>query len=699
MISNNLDLENNIKLLSFDIDNTLIDFHTFKSNFTKTWIKYAKDLDVILTYNTGRLIDDVLGLIDKGVLPKPDYIISGVGTHIYDYKKGAIVKEFNDVLDDGWNLESVESIMYSLDHPISEQPSKFQHSYKRSYFFHDASDELIESVSQRFWDADMDVNVVYSGNKFLDILPKWANKGNALEWLLRRLKLKTNQVLVAGDSGNDSAMFDLKNVNGIVVSNAHEELYNYTKHKKVYHTEKEKGGGIIEGLIYYKVLPKEASKTNNIDHSDDFFIQKELDNIALEDGDEQLALIQEGYVKAVEALKKNITPLGFSACSIKDNVAHGTDENYYSVWARDGAITVIGSLSLIHDKEIHDCQRQTLLTLLEHISRNGQIPSNVRIKDNTPDYSGVGGICSIDSGIWVIIAFYEYVNVTKDIDFLRKYIGDIKETMRWLGAHDSNNDALLEIPEAGDWTDLFGRSYNILYDEILWYRSNVCFGRMLEMLGNHEEAGEYIRWSQVIKKEIVTNFWPSTQQQLFSSVSFAEKQFTLGDTSYLIAQTTPFDFSWRCDTLGNILAFLHGTIDAEKAHQTFKFMLGVGVNDPFPVANVYPVVSPGDPDWRPYYTVNLLNLPNHYHNGGIWPFVGGFWVKFVNKLGFRDVAIAELHKLALINKEGINHEWEFTEWAHGVTGKPMGKAYQAWSAAQYISAYHDLKLNKIKTKK
>ena len=275
------------------------------------------------------------------------------------------------------------------------------------------------------------------------------------------------------------------------------------------------------------------------------------------------------------------------------------------------------------------------------------------------------GICSIDSGIWVIIAFYEYVNVTKDIEFLRKYFPDVKETMRWLAAHDSNNDALLEIPEAGDWTDLFGRSYNILYDEILWYRANVCFGRMLEMLGNNEEAGEYIRWSQVIKKEIVQNFWPSTKQQLFQSVSFAEKQFTLGDTSYLIAQTTPFDFSWRCDTLGNILAFLYGTLDSEKAHQTFKFMLGVGVNDPFPVANVYPVVSPGDPDWRPYY---------------------------VNKLGFKDMAISELHKLALINKEGINEEWEFTEWAHGTTGKPMGKAYQAWSAAQYIAACHDLKI-------
>ncbi len=681
-----------IKLLSFDIDNTLIDFHTYKSNFKTVWENY-KPNDVLLTYNTGRLIDDVLNLIDKKILPEPDFIISGVGTHIYNYNEKNVIKEFNDVLDDGWDLEQVENVIQNINHPISEQPSKFQHAYKRSYFFHDATPELVASVEQDFTDANMHINVVYSGNKFLDILPKFANKANALQWLLKKLSIKPEAVLVAGDSGNDSAMFDIKHIKGIVVANAHEELYQYTKHKQVYHTENEKGDGVIEGLIYYEVLPKEAEVSANNDHTKDFFIKQELDHIAEEDEDEKMALIKEGYAKAIEALKKNITPLGFSACSIKDNVAHGTDENYYSVWARDGAITVIGALPLIkQDKEIHKCARQTLVTLFEHISRNGQIPSNVRIKDNVPDYSGVGGICSIDSGIWVVIAFYEYVNVTKDIEFLRKYISDIKETMRWLGAHDSNNDALLEIPEAGDWTDLFGRSYNILYDEILWYRSNVCFGRLLEMLGDHEQAGEYIRWSQVIKKEILQNFWPSTQQKLFQSVSFAEKQFTLGDTSYLIAQTTPFDFSWRCDTLGNILAFLHGTIDSEKAHQTFKFMLGVGVNDPFPVANVYPVVSPGDPDWRPYYTVNLLNLPNHYHNGGIWPFVGGFWVKFVNKLGLKDIAIAELYKLALINKEGINDAWEFNEWAHGTTGKPMGKAYQAWSAAQYISACHDLKI-------
>ena len=383
-------IQTDIKFLSFDIDNTLIDFNTHKSNFPKTWKTYRPNNDTLLAYNTGRLIDDVLNLINKGVLPAPDYIISGVGTHIYDYNKKQVVKEFNQVLDEGWDLAAVEEIIQSIDHPISEQPARFQHPYKRSYYFQDASEELINNVEEVFAISEMYINVVYSGSKFLDILPKWANKGNALIWLLKKLDLKSSNVLVAGDSGNDSAMFNVKGVKGIVVANAHEELYKFTKHREVYHSESENGDGIIEGLIYYGILPEDAKIINEDSHADDYIIQQELNIIAEEDDNEKLELIREGYDKAIIALKKNITPLGFSACSIKDNVTNGTDENYHSVWARDGAITVIGSLPLIHDDEIHQCQRQTLITLFEHISRNGQIPSNVRIKDNVADYSGVG---------------------------------------------------------------------------------------------------------------------------------------------------------------------------------------------------------------------------------------------------------------------------------------------------------------------
>ena len=171
MSKNEDSIQSNIKLLSFDIDNTLIDFHTHKSNFRKIWKKYKPSEDIILTYNTGRLIDDVLNLISKGTLPEPDYIIAGVGTLIYDYNNKSTVKEFNDILEDGWNLESVENIIQNIDHPISEQPIRFQHAYKRSYFFYNATPELIESIEKDFTKSNMHINVVYSGEQYLDILP------------------------------------------------------------------------------------------------------------------------------------------------------------------------------------------------------------------------------------------------------------------------------------------------------------------------------------------------------------------------------------------------------------------------------------------------------------------------------------------------------------------------------------------------
>ncbi len=683
-----------IKLLSFDIDNTLIDLKTLGGRFTPIWNKYQCQNGLILTYNSGRLYKDILKLISKKILPEPAYIIGGVGTHIYDFDNHSVIKEFDEILDEGWDLSLVEDTIENLNFPISKQPRKYQHSYKRSYFLEGASSMDIQEIERIFGETTLDVNIVYSGDQYLDILPKWANKGNSLQWLLRSIGLKTTDVLVAGDSGNDAAMFRLKGVNGIAVSNAREELYKFTKYQQVYHAERAKDEGVVEGLVHYGVLPQEALDEISKQEipSEEFFIQQQTDHPIIEQEDEKIALIREGYDHAIKALKKNISPLGFLACPTEDNVSSGTDENYHSVWARDGAITIIGALPLLGDDEIHGCIRQTFETLLQNISVNGQIPSNIRLSDGSPDYSGVGGICSIDSGLWVIIACYEYIRKTRDFDFLHEHFDDLQRAMNWLSAQDGNNDALLEIPEAGDWTDLFGRSYHVLYDEILWYRTNVCFGRLLEMMGQYDAAGDYIRWSQVIKKEILDNFWPTTQQKLSQSVSFAEQQFSLGDTKYLVAQITPFDFSWRCDSYGNILAFLYDVIDSEKAHLALRFMLGVGMNEPFPISNVYPVVSPGDPDWRAYYTVNLLNLPDHYHNGGIWPFVGAFWVMFIDKLGQRDMALSELYKLALLNQKGISQEWEFTEWAHGRTGNPMGKVYQAWSAAQYIAACHQLKI-------
>lgn len=405
---------------------------------------------------------------------------------------------------------------------------------------------------------------------------------------------------------------------------------------------------------------------------------------------EEQALLELAYRKAQEALRRNITPRGFSACSLADNRVYGTDANYRSVWARDGSKTVIWSLGL-EAEDLRQCQRATLDTLFSNQAPNGQVANNVLIETGVAEYAGVGGIAGIDSVMWAIIAMYRWARHTQDWSLVETYADGLKRAMDWLSAHDSNNCGLLEIPEAGDWTDLFARSYHVLYDEVVWYRCLIGYAGILTHLGQPEKAEEYELQARRVKKQVLLAFWPTTvAEAVEGSPRFTETQFSLGDARYLVAQISPFSFSWRCDVYGNLLALLNDVVDRDRAMMTFRFLWGVGVNEPWPVKNLYPPVLGGDPEWREYFTVNLLNLPNHYHNGGIWPFVGGLWVRYINKLGLTGIARRELVKLARLCALGVSQEWEFNEWHHGVTGRPMGKAYQAWSAASFIQACHDL---------
>jgi hypothetical protein len=57
---------------------------------------------------------------------------------------------------------------------------------------------------------------------------------------------------------------------------------------------------------------------------------------------------------------------------------------------------------------------------------------------------------------------------------------------------------------------------------------------------------------------------------------------------------------------------------------------------------LYPPIRPGEPDWRDYYRVRNLNMPHHYHNGGAWPFIGGFYVAALVQAGRHDEARREL---------------------------------------------------------
>lgn len=151
--------------------------------------------------------------------------------------------------------------------------------------------------------------------------------------------------------------------------------------------------------------------------------------------------------------------------------------------------------------------------------------------------------------------------------------------------------------------------------------------------------------------------------------------------------------SERFDLLGNSLAILSGIaspsraksmvawIETECAHLQTSGQLGVKLPP-----NFFPYIRPSDPDWRDRY--QTYNQPGEYHNGGIWPFICGFYVAALVAAKKKRLAITKLIELAKLNKpyrvEKV--DFGFNEWLHAKDGRPMGQDWQSWSAAMFLYA-------------
>ncbi len=404
------------------------------------------------------------------------------------------------------------------------------------------------------------------------------------------------------------------------------------------------------------------------------------------------SVIGEAYGRALDVLRACVHEHGFKASALAGGYPH--------VWARDSAVTMLGAL-LTGEQDLIDASRASLVTLGRTQTELGMIHLNLDTRTGAVTTENSG---AVDANLWFILGHWAHWQATSDESFVRENWLALEKAALWLRYQDMNSCGLLEVPEAGDWADLYSVRYNVLYDNVLYVgalRAMARFAANLDLSAGHD----YGRAAEDVALKINLLMWidrpwegrefgeqlEQLKEMRLEWFLLYQNTATLTETPYYLPWVGFREFGTAFDGLGNSLAILLGIANEERSGKILTHAHASGADAPFPLKAFSPSQYPGDRDWREYYRSRNLNLPDQYHNGGIWPFIGGFYVSALVKTGQAERATEMLALLAGANRQGKEGEWEFNEWLHGVSGRPMGHPLQAWSAGMFVYAHQALK--------
>ena len=219
-------------LLCTDLDRTLLPNGTQPESpqARRLFSRLAMNPAISVVYVSGRHRRLIEKAITNYKLPQPDFVISDVGTNIYDLRGGVwrIWPQWQKEIALDWNgyqQRQLSEILRDISALRLQQLSQ-QNTFKLSYYvaLHINQTALQQTLTDRFRELGIDASLVWSmdepaGVGLLDILPKRATKLHAIEFLQSNLGVATTATLFAGDSSNDLPVL-ASHIPSVLVANA-----------------------------------------------------------------------------------------------------------------------------------------------------------------------------------------------------------------------------------------------------------------------------------------------------------------------------------------------------------------------------------------------------------------------------------------------------------------------------------------------
>ncbi len=334
---------------------------------------------------------------------------------------------------------------------------------------------------------------------------------------------------------------------------------------------------------------------------------------------------------------------------------------YPEPYTRDLMLSIFG-IGVSGDEQLIGSIRKVLEVLAKNQTLRGHIPSLVHDKedrgasDTTPLFLLATGIYRVISG---------------EQGFLKE---PVERALTWMEYQSPSDRYLVAQQPTSDWRDeQWVTGYGLFVNTVVY--------SYLRLLGLNERA-------ELVHREMsrFTITGGSSHHHVHEGLVVKHKPY-YAFWSYKIHSSERFDL------LGNSLAILSGIATQTRADEMISWieaecsgMRERGELLPDLPPNFFPYTKPEDPDWHERYF--LFNKPGEYHNGGIWPFICGFYVaalvaaKRYTLAKEKLVALTQAIKIANSNTVVFG----FNEWIKAQDGKPMGQDWQTWSAALYLYA-------------
>ncbi len=207
--------------------------------------------DVKLAWVTGRGREAILPLLADPGLPTPDYVICDVGATVLRTDDMQPIQPLQSHIEACWPGEhAVADAMRRFPMLVRQEVPQER---RCSYYCHPEQLSAIQGDVEAVA-ASLGCEVLYSADRYLDILPRGIRKGSTLAALVDELALPPARVLVAGDTLNDLSMYG-EGFPGVCVGRSEPALLAATAGMDdVLHADAPGCGGILQAMAHFDLL-------------------------------------------------------------------------------------------------------------------------------------------------------------------------------------------------------------------------------------------------------------------------------------------------------------------------------------------------------------------------------------------------------------------------------------------------------------